>query len=283
MRKYRFGEERVTARYGAVMRVRLLILLASAVAASGLPTSAAATLPREPVRGIPAPTDSDSGPTKRMAERCRRGAVKTVGTARTSYAAVVRKRAIAFRRPGKSELARFGPLNVNGVPTVFAVLAKRVDRHCGVSWYRVQLPIKPNGITGWVRPYAVRLVPLRTRIQVDLSARRVTLFVRGREVLSTRAAIGSPRTPTPTGRYYVNQRLVPTDASGPFGPGAIGISAFSEVLTGWVQGGPIAIHGTNRPDLLGRAISNGCIRVRNDLLRRLFRRAPAGTPVTVRD
>ena len=46
-------------------------------------------------------------------------------------------------------------MNVNGVPTVFAVLAKRVDRHCGVSWYRVQLPMKPNGITGWVRPYAV--------------------------------------------------------------------------------------------------------------------------------
>jgi len=80
----------------------------------------------------------------------------------------------------------------------------------------------------------------------------------------------------------VNQRLVPADASGPFGPGAIGISAFSEVLTGWTQGGPIAIHGTNRPELLGRAVSNGCIRVRNDLLQRLFDRTRAGTPVTVR-
>ena len=75
---------------------------------------------------------------------------------------------------------------------------------------------------------------------------------------------------------------MPTDASGPFGPGAIGISAFSEVLTGWTQGGPIAIHGTNRPDLLGRAVSNGCIRVRNDLLQRFFDRTLAGTPVTVR-
>ena len=37
-----------------------------------------------------------------------------MGTARTSYGAVVRKRAIAFRQPGKSELARFGPINVNG-------------------------------------------------------------------------------------------------------------------------------------------------------------------------
>lgn len=205
-----------------------------------------------------------------------------MATARHSHAAVVRKRAIAFRSPGKTELARFGPRNVNGVPTVFAVLAKRVDRHCGVSWYRVLLPMKPNGITGWIRPYAVKLVPLTTRIVVDLSDRRVTLFDRGRRVLSATAAIGTPRTPTPTGRYYVNQRLIPTDSSGPFGPGAIGISAFSEVLTGWVQGGPVAIHGTNRPELLGRAVSNGCIRVRNDLLVRIFRKALAGTPVTVR-
>lgn len=188
----------------------------------------------------------------------------------------------AYRRPGAGRLASFGPENVNGVPTVFGVLAKRVDAGCTVRWYRVQLPLKPNGITGWVRAGDVELAPVTTRIEVDLSERRVTLFDRGRRVLSATAAIGSSKTPTPTGRYYVNQRLVPTDPSGPFGPGAVGISAFSDVLTGWTQGGPIAIHGTNRPDLLGRAVSNGCIRVRNDLLQRIFDRTLAGTPVTVR-
>ena len=30
----------------------------------------------------------------------------------------------------------------------------------------------------------------------------------------------------------------------------LGISAYSPVLTGWAQGGPIAIHGTNEPDLI---------------------------------
>ena len=182
----------------------------------------------------------------------------------------------------RRRLASFGPQNVNGVPTVFAVLSKRVGAGCGAQWYRVQLPLKPNGSTGWVRAADVELASVTTRIEVDLSDRRVTLFDRGRRVLSATAAIGSPQTPTPTGRYYVNQRLVPADTSGPFGPGAIGISAFSEVLTGWTQGGPIAIHGTNRPDLLGRAVSNGCIRVRNDLLRKLFDRTLAGTPVSVR-
>jgi lipoprotein-anchoring transpeptidase ErfK/SrfK len=145
----------------------------------------------------------------------------------------------------------------------------------------VRLPRKPNGVMGWVRAKDVEVLPVRTRIVVDLSDRRVTLYRSGRRVLTTRAAIGSSATPTPTGSYYVNQRLVPTDPTGPFGPGAIGISAFSEVLTGWTQGGPIAIHGTNRPDLIGQAVSNGCIRVRNDVLRRLFAVAISGTPVLV--
>ena len=120
-----------------------------------------------------------------------------------------------------------------------------------------------------------------TRIEIDLSQRRLTLFRAGREVLHSTVAIGSPTTPTPTGRYYVNQRLVPSDASGPFGPGAVGISAFSNVLTGWTQGGPVAIHGTNAPWSIGHAVSNGCIRLRNPVLRRVFRVALAGTPVLI--
>jgi lipoprotein-anchoring transpeptidase ErfK/SrfK len=245
--------------------VVLLILLASAVAGCG---------------GA-APT-SDVAGAEKTEKTCSAGATRTVGSPPTTYAAVVQERAQAFRSPGTGRLAAFGPENVNGFPTVFAVLAERVDTDCEAEWYRVQLPLKPNGSTGWVRARDVELAPVQTRIEVDLSARLVTLYASGRRVLSVSAAIGSPQTPTPTGRYYVNQRLVPDDPSGPFGPGAIGISAFSEVLTGWAQGGPIAIHGTNRPDLIGHAVSNGCIRVRNDHLRRLFARALAGTPVTVR-
>ena len=69
---------------------------------------------------------------------------------------------------------------------------------------------------------------------------------------------------------------------GPFGPAAIGISAFSPVLRDWAQGGPIAIHGTNRPDLIGGAVSHGCVRVRNDVLMRLFRLVETGAPVVIR-
>ncbi|MGH3073205.1 MAG: L,D-transpeptidase [Gaiellaceae bacterium] len=258
------------------MRALLVILLASAVAGCGGNTRDTGASPPSDVTGAEKTVPEKTVP------GCTAGVTRTVGSERTAYAAVVQGEAVAYRSPGSGRIASFGPENANGVPTVFSVLAKRLDADCAADWYRVQLPVKPNGITGWVRAADVELAAVTTRIVVDLTQREVTLYDRGRPVLSAAAAIGSSETPTPTGRYYVNQRLVPDDPSGPFGPGAIGISAFSEVLTGWTQGGPIAIHGTNRPELIGRAISNGCIRVRNDLLLKLFDRARAGTPVVVR-
>jgi lipoprotein-anchoring transpeptidase ErfK/SrfK len=215
------------------------------------------------------------------ARTCAAGAFHRVGSARLAYAAVVRSHATVSRRPGGRPFARFGRLNVNRVPTVFSVRGARVDRHCRPSSYLVQIPLRPNGVTGWVPSSQVGLQPVHARIVVDLSQRRVTLFRNGRRMLTSAAAIGAPATPTPTGSFYVNQRLIPTDPRGPFGPGAVGISAFSNVLTGWTQGGPVAIHGTNAPWSIGKAVSNGCIRLPNEKLRKVFGQALAGTPVVI--
>ena len=215
------------------------------------------------------------------APHCKAGTAP-VGSSKVGVAAVVRTHATAYRRPGRRPFASFPRLNQNDYPNVFRVLAAVRRSNCRPAWYRVQLPVKPNGVEGFVRAAAVRVAPVRTRIVVDVSRRRLVFFRRGRAVLRTTVAVGSSATPTPTGSFYVNQRLVPTDPSGPYGPGAIGISAFSTVLTGWAQGGPIAIHGTNEPWSIGHSVSNGCIRVRNPVFRRLFAATPAGTPVEIR-
>jgi lipoprotein-anchoring transpeptidase ErfK/SrfK len=213
---------------------------------------------------------------------CRAGAFRRLGTRRLAYVAIVRHRAGVAGRPGGRPFARFGRQNINGVPNVFSIRGARLDRNCKPRSYLVQVARRPNGVTGWVAARQVAVAKVKTRIVVDLSDRRVTLYRDGRRVLSATAAIGSSATPTPTGRFYVNQRLIPTDKSGPFGPGAVGISAFSEVLTGWAQGGPIAIHGTNAPWSIGQAVSNGCIRLPNATLRRFFAQALNGTPVLIR-
>jgi lipoprotein-anchoring transpeptidase ErfK/SrfK len=217
----------------------------------------------------------------RTASGCRPGATRSLVTPTRTYAVEVSGLVRAYRRPGGAPFARFGRYNVNGVPTVFAALEAVMGPRCKAAWYRVMLPLKPNGRTGYVRARYVRLRSVRARILVDLSSRRLMVVERGRLVLRTRAAVGARGTPTPVGRFYVNQRFR-DDPSGPYGWAAIGISAFSEVLTGWPQGGPVAIHGTNRPSLLGLPVSNGCIRVSNPVVRRLWRLAPTGTPVFIR-
>jgi lipoprotein-anchoring transpeptidase ErfK/SrfK len=228
-----------------------------------------------------APTHGVAG-TQATKRTCAAGSFHRLGSSGRAYAAVVRSHAAVVRRPGGPVLGRFGRLNVNGVPTVFGILGERVDAACRPVAYRVQVPLRPNGVAGWVAARDVSVASVATRIEVDVSRRSLTLFRGGREVLHATVAVGSPATPTPTGRFYVNQRLVPEDPSGPFGPGAVGISAFSDVLTGWTQGGPIAIHGTNAPWSIGHAVSNGCIRLPNAVLRRVFRLALAGTPVIIR-
>ena len=175
-----------------------------------------------------------------------------------------------------------GARNSNGVPMTFRVLSSSVGPDCETPWYRVQLPIRPNGATGWVRASAVRRYRVEFRIVVDLSDRRITVFRGGKEFVRTPTAIGRSQTPTPIGSFYVNQRLLSPSPAGPWGPGGIGISAFSPVLTGWAQGGPIGIHGTNQPHTIGLAASNGCLRIPNAVLSRLIYLIPDGTPVRIR-
>jgi lipoprotein-anchoring transpeptidase ErfK/SrfK len=242
------------------------LLLALAAAGCGGKSKSA-----EPPSPSPLPTTS--------ARSCEPGTFRRLGSANLAFAAVVRSHARVSTRGG---VARFGRLNQNGVPTVFSVRGARLDRRCRPASYLVQIPRRPNGATGWVPTGQVTVERVRTRIVVDLSQKRVTLFRSGKRVLSATAAIGSSATPTPTGSFYVNQRLIPADPGGPFGPGAVGISAFSNVLTGWTQGGPIAIHGTNEPWSIGHAVSNGCIRLPNAALRKVFAQALSGTPVLIR-
>jgi hypothetical protein len=213
--------------------------------------------------------------------RCRPGAVRPLESRSRALAAFVRTRARAYGRPGTAPVARFLHYNINGVPTALGVRAAVLRRDCTAAWYRVQLPIKPNGRLGYVRARDVKLVRVRARIQVDLSARRLTYYRDGRVVMRLRVGIGAKASPTPVGRFYVNQSFR-EDPAGPYGPAAIGISAYSTVFTWWAQGGPVAIHGTDRPWTIGRAASNGCIHVPNPVVQRLFRITPLGTPVDIR-
>ena len=242
-------------------RVAAALLASAALVAAGCGTTAK----REAVKRTPG---------------CRPESVRALGSPARAYAAAVRRAARAYRAPGVGPIARFRRDNAYGFRTIFSVRAAVLRRDCRAAWYRVQLPIKPNGRVGYVRAADVRLGVVRTRITVDLSRKLLTFYRDGRPRWRLRVGIGSRATPTPLGSFYVNQSLR-EDPSGPYGPAAIGVSAYSSVLTWWADGGPVAIHGTNRPWTIGRAASNGCIHVPNAAVERLFRITPVGTPVVI--
>jgi len=162
-----------------------------------------------------------------------------------------------------------------GLPVIFLVLEERP------AWLRVQVSMRPNGLELWVRRDQVAIRTVAHRIEVRLAEHRLLLHRGGEVVLDETVAVGSARTPTPVGRFFVDG-WVPLDGTGAYGSGQLSVAGFSDVLHRFGTGvGQIAIHGTNVPSLLGRSISNGCVRMDNDALRRLAALAPLGTPVDV--
>jgi lipoprotein-anchoring transpeptidase ErfK/SrfK len=141
--------------------------------------------------------------------------------------------------------------------------------------------VLPNNTTGWVRRSALggyRVV--QTRLVVDRARLRATLFRDGRALFRAPVGIGKPGWPTPSGDFYVRNRLRDFRSSF-YGPLAFGTSARSSVLTDWPAGGFVGIHGTDRPELVPGQVSHGCIRMRNKDILELGRLMPVGTPLTI--
>jgi len=48
-----------------------------------------------------------------------------------------------------------------------------------------------------------------------------------------------------------------------------------------VLGDGYGIHGTNAPETIGRSVSHGCVRLRNEDIEQLYEMVPVGTPVYI--
>jgi len=152
----------------------------------------------------------------------------------------------------------------------------------GISWLRVLLPGRPNGASGWIAAQGTRASVTGWRIVVSLGERRVRVYRGGRLLRSFGAVVGKPSTPTPTGRFFVEETLQMSSGE-PGGPFALALSARSDVLQEF-EGGPgqIALHG--RGDLggtLGEAESHGCVRLATTSIDWLAQRIGPGVPVTI--
>jgi hypothetical protein len=157
-----------------------------------------------------------------------------------------------------------------------------VDTTHNGNWGRAVLPLRPNGLTGWIKLRGLRLVRTATWVRASLGEQRIWLMAGSRAVATWRTAIGAPASRTPVGRFSVTDRVLTGDPSGPFGWYALGLSGHQPNLPpGWSGGDQLAIHGTNDPASIGRRASAGCLRVSAGALTTLRAKVPLGTPVIV--
>ena len=117
--------------------------------------------------------------------------------------------------------------------------------------------------------------PIR-RIIVSLPDRKLAVLENGQVLALFDVAVGAPSTPSPIGTftivnriphptYYHPGKVVPPGAHNPLGTRWLGLNRKG-----------YGIHGTDNPRSIGHAQSQGCIRLRNADVERLFEHVRAG-------
>nr|WP_230966388.1 L,D-transpeptidase family protein [Nostoc sp. NZL] len=133
-----------------------------------------------------------------------------------------------------------------------------------------------------------RLADAKTQVVVDLSDRRTYVYAGDEVIASYPIAIGKKGWETPTGsfqvihmrhypiwRHPITGKVFEAGTDSPLGDRWIGF---------WSDGrNEIGFHGTPEIDLVGTAVSHGCLRMRNSDVRLLYEQVSLGTTVLVRD
>jgi L,D-transpeptidase ErfK/SrfK len=127
---------------------------------------------------------------------------------------------------------------------------------------------------------------MASRLVVDLSDRRVLLYRNQQLRSSYPLAVGQPGWETPLGTFKVFQMqqnpvwkhpitgtVISPGPDSPLGSRWIGFWSDGKSLIGF--------HGTNQEDLIGQAVSHGCLRMRNRDIIALYEQVTLETTVTV--
>ncbi|MCA0982822.1 L,D-transpeptidase [Halobacillus yeomjeoni] len=122
-------------------------------------------------------------------------------------------------------------------------------------------------------------------IIVNKSSHELVLYQHGIQQFSAPAAVGKTEDLTPEGRfqvlvkakdpYYRKKDIPGGDSRNPLGSRWIGFDARG------TDGRVYGIHGTNQPESIGKSVSAGCIRLKNEDVQALFDLIPMGADVFI--
>ena len=202
--------------------------------------------------------------------------VSVVGSGPIAWASVAVRSAPRRDAAVVTRLTQFRP---DYRPRTVLALDERQDATGRATWYRVSVPGRPNGRTGWIPAAAASLAPVDRWLVVYRGSRKFELYVNGRLRRTGPIAVGAPGMETPLGLFYVQSRFVPSKYP-ILGAFAFETSGYSK-LSDWPGGGVVGVHGTNTPWLIGQAVSHGCVRLRNSDVLALRKLVRVGTPVKI--
>ena len=162
-----------------------------------------------------------------------------------------------------------------GSPLVFLVTENQGD------WLKVLAPLRPNQQEVWISADDVDIKSHQWHVEVNVTSNSLRAWDGDELVFSTAVVAGTSYTPTPLGRFYINEMQQGT-WSAPTGSYILSTNGFSDTLERFGGEVPIfAIHGTSYAGSVGQDLSNGCIRVPNELVVQMAATVPVGTPVDV--
>ena len=127
----------------------------------------------------------------------------------------------------------------------------------------------------------------QSELIVDLSDRQVYLMQKGVQVANYEIAVGQAGWETPAGQFRVINMLTDPVWQHPFTgeifPSGADNPLGSRWISFWTDGiHQIGFHGTNQDDLIGQAVSHGCIRMRDRDVQALYDQVAIGTSVLIR-
>lgn len=140
-----------------------------------------------------------------------------------------------------------------------------------------------------LEPVAPGGTSVETAILVRAGENKLYLYRNGQIVRTYGVATGSPRYPTPTGRYEVTLKRFRPTWYNPWSPWSMHEPAFigpgpnnplgTRALN--ISAPGIRIHGTPAWNSIGYSVSHGCIRMRMPDVEALYPLVPVGTPVFI--
>jgi lipoprotein-anchoring transpeptidase ErfK/SrfK len=202
--------------------------------------------------------------------------IKTVGSGPITWPQVAVRSQPSRNAPVLKTMTQFRP---DFRPRIVLALSQRDDPKTGKPvWYRITIPGRPNGRTGWIPAGSASLKPVDRWLVVYRGARKFEFYVNGKIRRTGKIAVGRQGMETPTGLFYVQAKFDPTwEVLGAY---AFETSGYSK-LSDWPGGGVVGVHGTNTPELIGQAVSHGCVRLYNKDIQYLRSVVGVGTPIKI--